>query len=617
VNINVAVTKQNGVSAQLNPYSFTAEAQHSYVVTFDVNNGEVGAPQLVITFNEALDTKTVELDLSDQVLMAPAPTIATNGFTSGDTFSVIDGIASGKAPVAVMSAQAVLQTVVLTTSSQSLLNQGWPAEVDFATASAATLSKLRELGLDFVGLTGTMSQMAKLDFTNVLSHIGYVDGGNNTSSFSIVAKDKYMKVSDATTFNVNVSAMNVTVDNVESLNIDDTSFYFTMSYEGTNPSNEISVQVKPDNGEWTAAEATFTAVSRATDSYRVKVALPDGENDFSFRLAYGGSVSDAHSVKRVVAPLQFTVAGNNVYAAHAYVDAKTTDGSAVATALSNAKIYISTNGNSYTQVTPAVAASYLNVTGLKAATTYYLRGEIDGVKTHRVSFKTESATQVTNGDLESWDTTPSANQSSYNVQLPVGWGTMNYRTTSSGGVNTEYVRNNGTKPTTDAVSGNAALIRTVGWGNGNTAGGNASVVYHVTQGELYYGANPSDPNVDPDYKVAFTSRPSALTFKAKYTVGSKASGDKGYVEIAVYDANGNVISSQTKEIEASTAYTTYTMPLTYGYGFAKAAGIKILFRSTNDIDTYVDRSHLTLPALAVGTESVGSQLYVDDIALTY
>jgi hypothetical protein len=26
---------------------------------------------------------------------------------------------------------------------------------------------------------------------------------------------------------------------------------------------------------------------------------------------------------------------------------------------------------------------------------------------------------------------------------------------------------------------------------------------------------------------------------------------------------------------------------------------------------------LTLPALAVGTESVGSQLYVDDIALTY
>jgi hypothetical protein len=617
VNINVDVTKQNGVSAKLNPYSFTAEAQHHYIVTFDVNNGEVGAPQLVVTFNEALSEEQVELDLSDRVLTAPAPTIATTGFTSGETLSVVAGIASGKSPVAVVSAQAGLKTVVLTTTCQSLINQGWPAEVDFASADEATLAKLRALGLSYAGVTGTMSQMAKLDFTNVLAHIGYVDGGNNTSSFSLIAKDNYMKVSDAVEFNVSVSPLTVTIDNIESLNIDDTSLYFTLSYEGTHPSSELGVQLQNSNGEWATASATFTAASRSTNSYRVTVALPDGESDVVFRLAYGGAVSSAHTVKRVVAPLQFSVAANNVYAAHAYIDATTTDGSAVATALSNAKIYISTNGTAYTQVTPAVAASYLNVTGLKSATTYYLRGELDGVKTRHISFTTETATQVANGDLESWETTPSANQSSYNVQLPVGWGTMNYRTTSSGGVSTEYVRNNGTKPTTDAVSGTAALIRTVGWGNGNTAAGTASVVNHVTQGELYFGANPSDPNVDPSYNVAFTSRPSALTFKAKYTVGSKASGDKGYVEIAVYDSNGNVISSQTKEIEASTAYTAYTMPLTYGYGFAKAAGIKILFRSTNDIDTYVNRSHLTLPTFAVGTESVGSQLYVDDIALTY
>ena len=80
ITIYADVTKPNGVKGKLKAAEFTAEARNHYVVTMGLG-AESGGSAITVTFNSELVEETVEIDVSDQILLAPAPTLSAVGFT--------------------------------------------------------------------------------------------------------------------------------------------------------------------------------------------------------------------------------------------------------------------------------------------------------------------------------------------------------------------------------------------------------------------------------------------------------------------------------------------------------------------------------------------------------
>lgn len=90
-----------------------------------------------------------------------------------------------------MNARSGIEECILTTSSSSLISQGWPAYIDLADLSTDKLQLLQSFGLQLKGLGANKDKIATIDFTNVIPHIEYDNGV--LSTFKLVAKDKLKK----------------------------------------------------------------------------------------------------------------------------------------------------------------------------------------------------------------------------------------------------------------------------------------------------------------------------------------------------------------------------------------------------------------------------------------
>lgn len=205
------------------------------------------------------------------------------------------------------------------------------------------------------------------------------------------------------------------------------------------------------------------------------------------------------------------------------------------------------------------------------------------------------------------------------------WNTLNKKTTSDGGFNnsdvvawkdkawTRYVANSGTIKT-DGVSGSAALIRTVGWGSGNSAEGtSASNINHSDPGELYLGVYKDTP----DYGIEFGSRPSGFSFQYKYE-NPMAGNDEFTAEIVVEDESGQMFTKQFKTSAITSVWKQKYVPLDYPEKAGKAKKMWIRFVSGNN----GNYGYNDFPIKAKGTnlsngEYTGSHLYIDNVELIY
>lgn len=628
VEINASFTKQNGVSGKVNVASFDAEPRNHYIVTVDANGGEVGNGVLVITFNSELATEEVEIDLSDDILTAPAPQISASGFTGGEPLTVVEGAVPAGALRMTVTAQGGVNTAVLTVRSASLREQGWPETVDFSSADAATLGRLRGLGLEFFGLEGVKSKMAVVDFTKVLQHIAYVEGDDNTSEFTLVAKDAYSKVSEPLTLSVAVEKLSLSIENVQPLAADETALVFDMAYNGTDPAANVKFQTKNTRGTWDDAVATSVEpLSRAGELYRVTLAVPADGGDVVFRAVSGNVVTEEQSVIRSGAGV--AMSDGDVFAKHALLSVQGAHGADLA---ASARVMLSTNGTDFSEYTDtAVSGSGITLNNLTPATKYYVKLDVNNGVSKTLEFTTEVAAQLPNAGMEEWFRVEGQTQYWW-IDYPgsdvnAEWGTMNLHTTSEGGSNDNNLSGNrdgmaycaisGTTYTDDGNNGKAALIRTVGWGRGNAAGVWSTKVNHVTAGELFLG-RPSN-EAQQSYGRPFDSRPSSLSFYYKYT--PKNNADYALAKLEIMDAGGNIISAGEYRLEKADVYTPVTVDLKYKSGSPKANSISILFRSS-DNPTCLEANKDNLSGYGSTSVSkshtfVGSQLYIDDIALNY
>ncbi len=628
VEVNVNVTKPNGVSGKLNVKSFEAEARHHYKLFIDVNNGDVGGSGLNVTFNSDVVEEELVLDVSDQVLVADAPVISPIGFTPGTPIEVLEGVQLEDVVQMAVMAQGYVQTAVLTTSG-SLIERGWPATVDFATADDATLARLRNLNMGFVGFEGVKSQMAFVGFNRIPERLKYIDGGNNEVSFTLVAKDKNSKSSDPLTLTYIIKKLELLIENAAPLKVDATELSFDLVYNG--PIANVSFECKNNQGIFRAVKTLSVEPSQSdSDRYRITVEVPADEKNVLIRAnSYNTHYSEEYTIVRN--GVAATMSDNDVFAKHASIRFRC--GANDPEHAVNSKVLLSTNGTTFEEhLSKSVDGNMITLTGLTPATKYYIKINAHEGESPVLEFTTEEDRQLPNSDMEKWHRTPGGTKYWW-VSYPYEengepcWSTMNQLTTSEGGSSTlglgkdrngcAYNAISGTIETTDKHSGQyAAVIRTVGWGAGNTAAvfSGMGTCNNATAGELYLGSYADGAN----YGIDFVSRPKSITFWYKYV--PKNNSDQASAQISVYDASNNVIASKEVRIDATGQYTRMTMVLDYPADCAKAASLDVRFKSSvNDVNNLRNESWLTPPPprnLDDGTY-MGSQLYIDDIVLNY
>ncbi len=293
------------------------------------------------------------------------------------------------------------------------------------------------------------------------------------------------------------------------------------------------------------------------------------------------------------------------------------------------------------------------ITGLEASTKYTLRSRFGAVySVNIVEVTTESAQQIENGDMESWSNESYATYGQKTIYLyyagtsstDKSWGTRNPLTmagvnegTSAGTSNqiTAYRWNSCTIPTTDAVSGNAAEIRTMAlatipikgtevgtgwfWSNNNVE----NVVrnnHRIYYGYLYTGeSDVTSFNETPsEYGIPQSDRPLSISFNYKY---SPYNDDNCLIYAKLYDANKNEIASTEvfKSNEYQDSYKIVTLNFQYSNFNTKVASIFVMFQSgekeTWDYVTYLSGDYKANP-WSLDT-FVGSVLKIDNITLNY
>lgn len=625
VEIKVNVKKPNGIGAEFTLDKVDALPRHHYTVTIDLNNGGAGDAQLNVTFDDMMDTEEVNIDLSDKLLSTPAPVITPKGFTSDEAVMVVTGMTPEMNLVMNLVAMAGLGNVTLETTSTSLVNQGWPAEIDLLKADGSQQSKLTSMGLDVVGLWKNPAEMAVVTFSDVVKNIKTVkdDPNGNISTFTLKLKDKIMRET--------VVSLVLDVKDVElelSMLSDDIAFEpgaelsFNLTTNATEVKDKITFEYKdPVSARFRTLPVVNVSAprSRAMQDYTITVKTPEISDNLIVRAVYESSISN----EIVYHPFAFNVATNNVFATYALAKLYVTKAD-----LATARFTLASEGSNV-PLTYTVDNGYAKITGLTPDTDYTIGLVIDGLGSRSFNFRTEANTALENGSMENWSTTQKTagtiGRKTCTVYDCIGWSTFNAYTTSTLNSSTEYSAISSTQSTSEAHSGAAALIQSVGFGSSagssTLLGGDINAKY-FSQGELYLGSYTGTSAGGAVYGMDFTSRPSSLTFWYKYVPSNPL--DKGYAELTLYAADGSTIATSVLNLDATDVYTQKTLALTYPLNGSKASKISVIFRSTNAGDTFLnaqDIPQITSSGI-LGTTNlagyyVGSKLYIDDVQLNY
>lgn len=632
VRISISFTKPNGKSATIALDPVKAEARYHYHVNVDVNGGEASSAVINVTFDENFATENVDIDISDEILSAPVPTIEADGFTAGEAVTAVSGMTfDGKLTMNII-ALAGIKDVTMTTASEYLTGRGWPETVSLLNPGSA-LSTLQSFGLSTLGLWNKPGEMAVIDFTGVIPFLKAVEG-DNSNVFTVTVTDKYSRVSEPLELRVDVEGVQLALFQEDTYENPGQDLQIGLDYNGSDVMNNVRIEYVNNYAGGLWAELPIKSVtedtrSRASKRYLVTVTIPATHTgDLKLRAKCADVISGELKVAGV--PFAVEVDDNDIFATRGtlhIVPTKDHDG-VTPIDYAGASVEVSADGADYKTVAATRNGEYFSFSGLTPGQTNLVRVKIGNMHSAPAEVAAEQALQIPNGNLDA-DVTISGSESHWENVVFQGWGTNNAMTTSQGS-NFGYCRISGTKDTDDAKSGKAARISTQGWGSGNSATfGVSGKCKYIDAGLLHLGATrttrPSGygdrtgylGTDDLDCGIAFASRPSAVTFWHKYE--KKNDADYGVAKAYVYDASGNVLASGEAQL-SSGSYTQTTINLNYAAGAAKAAKLYVCFLSTHDGSFLVkDTNYINGPGFGNldRGEYSGSRLYIDEVELTY
>lgn len=618
VTIDVTFTKPNGKGGTLQVADFEAKARYRYNMNVKLGgdgSGEVSS--ITITFNDDLAQESVDIDISDEILSVPAPVVTLTGVADGEVLNVVEGSPLSVTPRFTVNARGGVKTAVLTTTGTSLLEQGWPAEIDLANLTDDQSQTLSKLGLKDMATFRNGSKMARVDFTGVAAHIPATMEGASPVMFSLAVTDKNGKTSGAQPlgFGIKVDKLALTLSGVDGYAYaGESTVDVNVTYNGTEPlENLLTVKYLNTNGVFKPATiASVTPASRASATYVVSVNVPsDAQLPVTLK-ASAGSVETGEVVIPSAPAPELAVNVNDVFARNLWATVSSASYDCSKKAI---ELYVSTDGVNFAKATGAQSGADYHITGgLNPATSYTLRAKVGALLSNTVTVTTEAATPIPGGNLDEWrDENVDCGSYDLTKHVPVSpWATLNDLTTSEVNILDGRSIHVGTVYTNDSHDNLAAVVRTVGWKATGARPYDKQPENH-TAGELFLGTYSGGAN----YGVGFSTRPSALRFWYKFT--QFRDGDKGLAEIQVLDASGNVIGSGSATYGNASAYQQVTIPVNYNRHVAKAATLRVKFRSSDKETVTADDVAKLSTGMFVNhnQRATGASFYIDDVELVY
>lgn len=652
ISLTVHVTNQSGKSVDLQPAAFPAESAHHYHVTLDVNEGNVGQAQLVITFDDTLDKDDVTVDLTDELFTSAAPTITPTGFADGDRFETVESSTLPDVLKYNITAPAGFSKVVLTIAGEGF-SSTFGNEIDLCAATPAQQEELRNLGIEARGLYGKTDKFASVDITGLPVHLPA-----GTYTVSLVAHDQFTRVSDP------VSVVFTSVPVVFEMSagnavINSNRATLTVDYNGD--INDVTFQAMDKHGVYKDCEILSSRRNKRTRSaetytYTFEISLPDTDRPkVPVKVFLSGKEKLQFDVEIVAPAYGVRADGFSTYAA---IKIEPEDAGLLSLVTNTVGVFVNNSAVAESRLTRNPETGVIVISGLNPSTSYSLHTSLyaDGSASgEALNFTTEGATQLSNGDFS--ETKNTINMTDVNVgglwtgtalskptyqsvssiviNEPAGWASINGKTCWAGAsnVNTWFC-----VPSTYAENG-AVVLRNVGYNhNGATPGVYSSTARYYNgnapsfgaglqaAGELFLGSYSFNGSENRSEGIDFNCRPTSLTFDYKY---APVNNDVAAVTIEAVNATGAVIAQGSSVLNASDSYKNVEVKLT-GYTFgAKASSIRVRFVSStnptppvnipsgsslNDGCTYTKR---TVAANQYKSVATGSVLTLDNVKFNY
>lgn len=604
IRMTLDVTKPNGQTATLEALkNMPVKSGYSYNINIDMkdsggSSAGAGNAGINISYQIEVDAvKEVDIDISDELMSAAEP-VLTPVYTPGSQIALMECTERTDLQVNVI-AMAGIKSVTLKSESD-ILPAGWPAEIDLVAATAEQQKTLTDNGLKVLGLWKNKAEMAVIDFSKAVAMLRPTAMSANEVKYTVSVTDNIDRtVAVPVELSVKLTPLAFTFGQVPATYIPGENIAFTFTYNADE--KDIAFTYTNNAGNEQAIEAV--PVGKGDNLYEVSFAVPEnrvGDIDIYARLKN----NTRNNAKVEGAKFTLETKDTDCYATYGFVLAKPLTGYSLPD-LSTATVTACAEGeNEYKSVgSQAISyngyTNYLKVSGLDSSKSYKFRVTIDG-KTAIGSLATEAAEPLPNGNMDEDWSSRKVSYGAYSADYwnaPAPWSTNNDQTTGSGNGLARHTAISAVLKSDDAHSKSAALIRTVGYG---------------LKSAFNYHAN-SFARGEMALNTALASRPSSLTFYAKYTPYEPS--EYGILSISVKDASGNVIASGSENITASASYTVHTINLdNYTPGCSKASSVEVHIYSTNIENP--NTTYCSNPQLNNG-EAIGSRLFIDELSLTY
>ncbi len=661
ITMSLSLTMPGGLVATFQPAVMkNTLARHHYHIMMDVNRGNIGVAQLVISFDDKLLNEDFIIELSDELINSPAPEITSEGFVSGEAVAVVEGQSPDYPVKMEINTQAGLSSVILTTSASSLIADGWPLEIDLMNISVIEQAMIEGMGLKTEGLWDNSSKMAVLDFTGLLGRLRS-DAAMPVAAFTVVAKDKLTKISEPVTLSVDIIPVKVTIESKSDVLIGDNTAEIVIGCEGFHIMNNLILETCNDNGIW--ENLAVTSVDEVQDKpghYVVKFNVPEGITDIPLRIKYLGTVK-AETVLERQSP-RFSIEAD-AFAHKAVVKILSDDNSLLPLLTRYLSVYA--DNVKCTVISRDEDAGTVTVTGLNPSASYRVKatvmeGNATPTYSNAVDIYTEAVIGIPNGDFEDIDdmidyeelfsggrysTSTVAimnrqNRVTLDVDFPKDWASVNSKTfcESATNHNTWYMQPSA-MIVADKQSGTKAMkIASVAWDVNGMA-----IADYIQEGTPYVGYNRNVPEISyraagklflGEYRfdattlsetynegIGFQSRPSALNGYFKYVPSAVDYNDKGLVAVTVIglvDGKEVEIANEKMLLSAASGYTAFSLPIRYGMFGVKAIRIQVMIASSSTIGTIeFETSEIKTSPDCVSASSIGSVLWIDNISFSY
>ncbi len=668
VTLQTTLTNPSGKTVTLQAAEIQALARHHYHVTFDVNAAETGNATMTVSFDDSLQQEDVTIPLTDELFTSTPPSVTAVGFENGGAaIEALAGDAASEPLKFMVSAKGGLKSAKFTIAGPYTPIFG--KEIELISATAEQQQQIANLGIVVKGLFKNPDAMASVDVTELSRYLT-----KGQYQVSLVVTDLLDRASEPVT--LNLSTAEIELSPIEGSAVyaapgTDAQATVKVSYNASNPQGTISFKSMDQYGVYKDCQVIDCKESTRTRAFETKtyiftLKLPDTEQSpLPMQMFYNGQKWGENFTIDVVEP-QFTVQADALAKSVRFkVEADAQYLSTVANALKVQK-----NGVSVADadIQRDVEKGILTVSGLNPGTEYMFSYGLTSTPVATRAFSnltitTEEDAQIPNSDFSQTEQTINTgkinaggqykitiigtffNYSSITASEPTGWASINQKTCYDGSnpKNTWFM-----VPSTYAENG-AVVIRNVaydhngqlpsvynqgGAGLGKYWSKNAPASFaNQEAGELFLGsysfAAGQETRADG---IAFASRPASVSFDYSYATVAEGPDDNAVVTASVIDAAGNVITTVSRNVGASSNMQTVEIPFgSYPFG-VRAAKIFLSFKSSNaatapvhvpsgdelrDISSSQASKEVTIAANQYKSKATGSVLTVDNVKLNY